>query len=168
MDSFQPISARPAPVSSEGLMPWLRANLFANPLSALTTLLLLAAFVWWLPAALDWLLLKAVWARNADACQAARGTGACWGVIAEKYRIIIFGRYPLTEQWRPEVATIVLVALLAHLENVGAPLGEALKISKLVRLEVHAPAAEVEKLRGPMAGLKPQFLVLNDDGFRRG
>lgn len=57
-------------------------------------------------------------------------------------------------------------ALLAHLENVSAPLGEALKIAKLVRLEVHAPAAEVEKLRGPMAGLKPQFFVL-DEGIRR-
>jgi len=58
------------------------------------------------------------------------------------------------------------VALLAHLENVGALLGEALKIAKLVRLEVHAPAAEVEKLRQPMASLNPQFFVL-EEGIRR-
>jgi quinol monooxygenase YgiN len=57
-------------------------------------------------------------------------------------------------------------AVLAHLENVGALLGEALKISKLTKLEVHAPAAEVEKLRGPMAALKPQFFVL-EEGIRR-
>ena len=49
---------------------------------------------------------------NAEACQAARGTGACWGVIAEKYRLIIFGRYPYEEQWRPQVATLLLVGLL--------------------------------------------------------
>jgi hypothetical protein len=58
-------------------------------------------------------------------------------------------------------------AVLAHLQNVGALLGEALKIAKIVRLEVHAPAAEVEKLRGPMASLNPEFFILAE-GIRRG
>jgi quinol monooxygenase YgiN len=57
-------------------------------------------------------------------------------------------------------------ALLAHLQNVGALLQEALKIAKLVRLEVHGPAAELDKLRGPMAELNPQFFTL-EFGFRR-
>lgn len=57
-------------------------------------------------------------------------------------------------------------ALLAHLQNVGDVLGEALKLSKIVRLEVHAPAAEIEKLREPMASLGPQFFAL-DEGIRR-
>ena len=58
-------------------------------------------------------------------------------------------------------------AVLAHLENVGALLGEALKISKIVKLEVHGPAAELDKLRGPMAGLNPAWFAL-EEGFRRG
>jgi quinol monooxygenase YgiN len=58
-------------------------------------------------------------------------------------------------------------ALLAHLDNVGALLGEALKIADITRLEVHGPAAEIEKLRAPMAGLKPQFFVLEPGGIRR-
>jgi hypothetical protein len=57
-------------------------------------------------------------------------------------------------------------AILAHLENVGALLGEALKIAKIVRLEVHGPASEVEKLREPLASLGPQFFVL-EEGIRR-
>ena len=57
-------------------------------------------------------------------------------------------------------------AVLAHLDNVGALLGEALKVAKIVRLEVHGPAAEIEKLRAPLAGLKPQFFELAE-GFRR-
>jgi hypothetical protein len=57
-------------------------------------------------------------------------------------------------------------AVLAHLQNVGELLGEALKLAKIVCLEVHAPAAEVEKLRGPMASLNPQFFVL-EEGIRR-
>lgn len=59
-------------------------------------------------------------------------------------------------------------AILAHLENVGELLGKALEMSKLARLEVHAPAAEIEKLRGPLADLEPQFFVLESDGIRRG
>src|SRR5437660_7663912 len=47
--------------------------------------------------------------------------------------------------------------LLAHLDNVGAPLAQAMQIADLVRLEVHGPAAELAKLRGPMADLKPEW-----------
>jgi hypothetical protein len=56
--------------------------------------------------------------------------------------------------------------LLAHLDNVGTLLGEALKIAELTRLEVHGPENELAKLRGPLADLKPQFFVL-EYGFRR-
>lgn len=57
-------------------------------------------------------------------------------------------------------------AVLAHLQNVGELLGQALQIAKIVRLEVHAPAAEIEKLRAPMASLNPQFFAL-EPGIRR-
>ena len=49
--------------------------------------------------------------------------------------------------------------LLAHLDNIGAMLAEALKISDLIRIEVHGPAAEIEKLKAPMAHLKPAWFV---------
>jgi quinol monooxygenase YgiN len=47
--------------------------------------------------------------------------------------------------------------VLAHLDNVGALLAEALKISDLSRVEIHGPAAELEKLKGPLAHLKPAW-----------
>ena len=56
--------------------------------------------------------------------------------------------------------------LLAHLENVGSLLEEALKISDLTRLEVHGPEEELVKLREPLANLNPQYFVL-EYGFRR-
>lgn len=56
--------------------------------------------------------------------------------------------------------------VLAHLDNVGALLQEALKIADITRLEVHAPASEVEKLREPLKGLSPQFFTV-EMGFRR-
>ena len=58
-------------------------------------------------------------------------------------------------------------ATLVHLQNVGALLGELLKVADLTRLEVHGPEAELAKLRGPMADFKPQFFIL-EYGFRRG
>ena len=57
-------------------------------------------------------------------------------------------------------------ALLAHRENVAELLGQALKIAKIIRFEVHAPAAEIDKLRGPMASRNPQFFAL-EEGIRR-
>jgi quinol monooxygenase YgiN len=50
--------------------------------------------------------------------------------------------------------------LLAHLDNVGALLAEALKLGDLIRLEVHGPAAELEKLKGPLAHLNPAWFEL--------
>jgi hypothetical protein len=49
--------------------------------------------------------------------------------------------------------------LLAHLENVGAVLGEFLKIVDLIRLEVHGPARELARLRRPLGHLKPAWFV---------
>jgi general L-amino acid transport system permease protein len=109
---FEPIAARPAPIKTEGLVPWVRRNLFGNWQSTLTTVALVALFLYWLPGLAEWAVVKAIFRADADVCQAARGEGACWGVVAEKYRLIIFGRYPYEEQWRPEVATLLLVGLL--------------------------------------------------------
>jgi len=50
-------------------------------------------------------------------------------------------------------------ALLVHLDNVGELLAEAFKIADLTRLEVHGPASELEKLRVPLAHLKPTWFV---------
>ncbi len=49
--------------------------------------------------------------------------------------------------------------ILAHLENVGDLLGEVLEFSELLRLEVHGPGEEIEKLRGPLAEMNPAFFV---------
>ena len=52
--------------------------------------------------------------------------------------------------------------VLAHLDNVGALLAEALKISDLSRVEIHGPAAELEKLKGPLAHLKPAWFSVEN------
>ena len=56
--------------------------------------------------------------------------------------------------------------ILAHLENVGALLDQALKIADIDSVEVHGPAAELEKLQEPLKGLNPVYFTL-ESGFRR-
>ncbi len=109
--TFQPIPARSAPVNTEGPIAWVRANLFGDWSTSLGTLTIVAFLLYVLPPFLQWLLVDAVWVRDYEACH-ADGAGACWGVIAEKFRLIIFGRYPFEEQWRPLVATLLLLGLI--------------------------------------------------------
>ncbi len=107
--SFSPIAPRPSPVKTSGLVPWIKANLFGSTGNTLTTLFLLGLVVYMLPGVLKWGVINAVFATDSQACQAARGSGACWGVIGEKYRLILFGRYPFEEHWRPLLATSIML-----------------------------------------------------------
>ncbi|MCF8168239.1 MAG: amino acid ABC transporter permease [Rhodoferax sp.] len=109
--TFQPIAARPAPVNTEGPVAWIKSNLLADWKTTLSTLVIGALLLWYVPQILNWALFNASWRANYEACR-VEGVGACWGVIAEKYRLIIFGRYPFDEQWRPLVATLFLTGLL--------------------------------------------------------
>ncbi len=56
--------------------------------------------------------------------------------------------------------------LLAHVQNVGKLLEEAMTIADLTRFEIHGPEAELAKLREPLGSLNPAFFVL-EYGFRR-
>ena len=109
--TFQPIEARPAPNKTEGLIAWIKINLFSGWVTGLLTLLIGGALLYLIPQLLSWGIFRAAWAPNYDACR-VDGVGACWGVVAEKYRFILFGRYPFEEQWRPLIATLLLLGLL--------------------------------------------------------
>ena len=109
--TFQPIPARSAPNKTEGLLAWVKINLFGGPITGLLTVLIGGALLYLVPQFLSWAIFRAAWAPNYDACR-VDGVGACWGVVAEKYRFILFGRYPFEEQWRPLIATLLLLGLL--------------------------------------------------------
>lgn len=58
---------------------------------------------------LRWGVADAAWRGGATAC--ADTTGACWPLIADKGRLILFGTYPGPELWRPAVAGLLLAGL---------------------------------------------------------
>lgn len=106
------VAARPAPSGRAGVAAWLRQRLFSSPLNILITVLLVWLLLMGLPALVEWALIKANFtAANAQECRASEG-GACWAFIREKYRLILFGTYPYAEQWRPLLATLVLLAVI--------------------------------------------------------
>lgn len=109
---YQPIAPRPAPANTGGPLVWLRSNLFGDVKTGFSTLILGGLLLWFVPQFLNWSLLQAVWVPDVKACRAAEGFGACWGVVAEKYRLIIFGRYPFEQQWRPLIATLLMMVML--------------------------------------------------------
>jgi general L-amino acid transport system permease protein len=109
---FEPIAARRPPTNETGAMAWVQRSFFDGPFNTFLTVLFLALLAWAIPPIFNWTVWYAVADADNAACRAAHGLGACWGVVAEKGRLILFGRYPFEEQWRPLVASSALVALL--------------------------------------------------------
>lgn len=103
------MSATLAPPSA-GLLARLRGRFFYTPGASVVTLLTAALLGFLGARLLGWGVADAVFAPDYAACRAA--AGACWGFVAEKWRLILFGRYPFEEQWRPALAVAAIVAML--------------------------------------------------------
>ncbi|MEZ5701499.1 MAG: amino acid ABC transporter permease [Burkholderiaceae bacterium] len=112
-DTFQPLAPRPMPGKSSGMVAWLKTNLFSSPINSAMTVIMLAAVIFSLAQAGGWSVTHAVFGADLEACNKARGIGACWGVIAEKGRLILLGLYPQEEQWRPILATLLMLGVVA-------------------------------------------------------
>ncbi|HXV47349.1 MAG TPA: amino acid ABC transporter permease [Candidatus Binatia bacterium] len=92
---------------------WLRARLFSSWPSAIVTLVILCLAFKVLVPLIDWAFIGAVWSpAHANLCRENIGQGACWAFVADKYRFILFGTYPVDEQWRPAVVIVLLLALI--------------------------------------------------------
>ncbi len=99
------------PSSHVGAWAWMRASLFSSPLNTLLTVLVLWLLLMAVPALFEWLFIRADFnASNAQECR--ESGGACWAFIVEKHRLILFGVYPYDEQWRPLLATIILIGVI--------------------------------------------------------
>jgi general L-amino acid transport system permease protein len=110
------------PVSSNAFshigrgLQWLRDNLFSSVYSAAVTILLGYLLLRGLVDFVQWGLINAVWSAptgDTSECRMVHGLGACWAVVTAKYRFILFGTYPFTEQWRPAVCIALFITLYA-------------------------------------------------------
>lgn len=90
----------PPPVTSAGIIGWLRQKLFYSVSSTISTLLLGALAFWVISTLLQWAIFKSVWnAPDRELCN-AEGAGACWPFVKSKIMQWIYGFYPIDQRWR--------------------------------------------------------------------
>jgi general L-amino acid transport system permease protein len=107
-ETTSPSELKP-PITSVGAIGWIRANLFNSPLNSLLSILFLFSLYKLVPPLAKWAFFNSVWSSSGQVCKET--TGACWSVVTQNLRFILFGFYPYTEQWRPVVAILLFVAL---------------------------------------------------------
>jgi general L-amino acid transport system permease protein len=118
-DSLAPVVLAPPRVSPAWM--WVRENLFAGRLgslqfyaNSLASILLSVAIAWLAYRFISWAFIGAIWAvegQDTRICRDNRETGACWALITETNRFILFGTYTYEEQWRPALAIVLFCAL---------------------------------------------------------
>ncbi|MBC6407730.1 MAG: amino acid ABC transporter permease [Rhodobacteraceae bacterium] len=101
----------PPPGREQGVVKWMRDNLFSGPVNTALTILSIFAIYQLVTGVAPW-LFNGIW--NAQSLAECREilqgkTGACFAVLSERWNQILFGfKYPTTEYWRPTVAFILL------------------------------------------------------------
>jgi general L-amino acid transport system permease protein len=109
------------PIGSVGVIGWARANLFGSFWSTVVSLALGYIILRVGFSLIEWGVVNAIWSvpygptgiADTAVCQNAKGIGACWAVLADKYRLILFGRFPYDQQWRPAVVVLLFIGLYA-------------------------------------------------------
>jgi general L-amino acid transport system permease protein len=116
--------AEAPPRSVQGLLPWLRQNLFASVTDSILTIVGVVVLILVVPPLVDWLFLSAQWTgtdRTFCATTVQGGiqpdgwSGACWAFVGEKFQQFVYGRYPAAERWRVDLVAIMFVVLLVPL-----------------------------------------------------
>jgi len=97
----------PAPASTVGARGWLTAHLFSSPLNTVVTVLLGGTMAWIAWSISDWALVTAVWRGESGKDCAGEGLGACGPLVFDKTLQWIYGFYPISERWRPNLVFLL-------------------------------------------------------------
>ena len=92
----------PAPISTTGLIYWLRVNLFSSVANSIITLVSLYLLYLALPASINWLFLDATYV--GETRKDCAPDGACLAFIGERFNLFVYGFYPEHLRWRVNLA----------------------------------------------------------------
>ncbi|WP_166418474.1 amino acid ABC transporter permease [Cochlodiniinecator piscidefendens] len=109
------------PASTVGVIGWLRANLFSNALNSVLTIIALFSVFSLLYGFLPWAYSPTWAAASLSECRdilhslgrEGHFSGACWGVVRDRWVQLLFGFYPSEHYWRPVLAFFLTFAALA-------------------------------------------------------
>ncbi|WP_135506597.1 amino acid ABC transporter permease [Roseovarius aestuariivivens] len=106
----------PPPAREQGIIKWMRENLFANVPNSILTIASIVVIYYILAASLPW-LLNGIW--NAESIRDCReilqgAAGGCFAVLTERWNQLLFGfQYPDDQYWRPLIAFLLLFVAIA-------------------------------------------------------
>ena len=110
------LEERAPPVGEGGVLKWVRENLFSSVFNTIMTIIAMWVIYSITVGVAPW-FLNGVWnAETTRECYEILDgvNGACFAVLQERFPQLIYGfKYPSTEYWRPNLATILLLVALA-------------------------------------------------------
>lgn len=102
----------PPPRNLVGPIAWVREHLLSSPTNIILTFLTAWLLIKAVPPVLDWAFFDAVFVgEDRNACR-AKGDGACWAFISERFELFTYGFYPEAERWRVNLAFVLLIVAL--------------------------------------------------------
>ena len=109
------------PATAVGVIGWMRKNLFSGWFNSILTIVAIIFIYMVLSVIVPW-LISPTWAATSLAnCREilhelgreGHFSGACWGVIRERWVQLLFGFYPPELYWRPILTLLLLFTALA-------------------------------------------------------
>lgn len=100
------IPQSPPPVSTVGVVGWMRQNLFSSPFNTALTLLTLYLLYSVVPPLFEWAFIDSL--LQGESNKDCRGIeGACWVLVPKRFWQYIYGFYPEAERWRVNLTFIL-------------------------------------------------------------
>ena len=117
------ITQQAPPASQVGALRWVQENLFSSSMNTILTLLGGLA-VYLLASHLGPWFLHSIWNANSlSECREilAGESGACFGVIKDRWHQLLFGFYPQDKYWRPVLAFVLMLVAIAPVLFAAVP-----------------------------------------------
>jgi general L-amino acid transport system permease protein len=114
----------PAPISTTGVIGWMRQNLFSSIGNTILTVIGILLAYSMLAPFIQFAFIDAVWTGdNREACLPQDGghSGACWAYVEAYFPQFIYGRYPVEERYRVDIVYALFALLLVPLAIPSAP-----------------------------------------------
>lgn len=131
----------PAPVSTTGVIGWMRQNLFSSISNTLLTFFGILLAYWIIAPFIQFAFVDAVWSGdNREACLPQDGGhgGACWAYVEAYLPQFIYGRYPIEERYRVDIVYALFALLLVPLAIPKVPFKKINAILFLVAFPIVA------------------------------
>ncbi|MEP1535071.1 MAG: amino acid ABC transporter permease [Paracoccaceae bacterium] len=104
------------PVGEQGIVKWLKENLFATPANGALTLVSLYVIYLVLSNTMPW-IFNGLWTTNslAECREILDGrSAACFSVLTERWNQLLYGfKYPVDQYWRPNLAFVLMLVAIA-------------------------------------------------------